>query len=84
MRSAARSRPTAMPGLAVTIDIGNRDDVHPTNKQEVGRRLARAARHVVFGEKSVGRPARSRVSATRSGADVVVQFAGNGGRHRRL
>jgi sialate O-acetylesterase len=38
-------------GLVVTIDIGNRDDVHPTNKQEVGRRLARAARRVVFGEK---------------------------------
>jgi sialate O-acetylesterase len=37
--------------LAVTIDIGNRDDIHPTNKQEVGKRLARAARHVVFGEK---------------------------------
>jgi sialate O-acetylesterase len=37
-------------GLAVTIDIGNRDDIHPTNKQEVGRRLARAARHVAFGE----------------------------------
>jgi sialate O-acetylesterase len=38
-------------GLVVTIDIGNRDDVHPTNKQEVGRRLARAARRVVFGEQ---------------------------------
>jgi sialate O-acetylesterase len=38
-------------GLAIAIDIGNRDDIHPTNKQEVGKRLARAARHVVFGEK---------------------------------
>jgi sialate O-acetylesterase len=38
-------------GLAVTIDIGNRDDIHPTNKHDVGKRLARAARRVVFGEK---------------------------------
>ena len=38
-------------GLAVTIDIGNRDDIHPTNKLDVGKRLARVARHVVFGEK---------------------------------
>lgn len=27
-------------GMAVTIDIGDADDVHPKNKQEVGRRLA--------------------------------------------
>ncbi len=27
-------------GMAVTIDIGNPDDIHPRNKQEVGRRLA--------------------------------------------
>ncbi|HEX5163363.1 MAG TPA: sialate O-acetylesterase [Steroidobacteraceae bacterium] len=61
-------------GLAVTIDIGNPDDVHPTNKQEVGRRLARAARHVVYGEKlsaSGARPA----SAQRRGQAVAVSFA---------
>ncbi|MBI9070267.1 MAG: glycosyl hydrolase family 2 [Melioribacteraceae bacterium] len=27
-------------GLAVTIDIGEADDIHPTNKQDVGKRLA--------------------------------------------
>ncbi|MEA9828173.1 sialate O-acetylesterase [Xanthomonas campestris pv. raphani] len=37
-------------GLAVAIDIGDRYDIHPANKQELGRRLARAARHVVYGE----------------------------------
>jgi sialate O-acetylesterase len=27
-------------GMAVTIDIGNPDDIHPRNKQDVGKRLA--------------------------------------------
>lgn len=27
-------------GMAVTIDIGNANDIHPKNKQDVGRRLA--------------------------------------------
>ncbi|TQD50985.1 9-O-acetylesterase [Lysobacter aestuarii] len=40
-------------GLVVTIDIGDAYDIHPPNKQELGRRLARAARHVVFGEPVV-------------------------------
>lgn len=37
--------------MAVTIDIGNPDDIHPTNKQDVGARLARHARAQLFGEK---------------------------------
>lgn len=36
--------------MAVTIDIGNPDDVHPTNKLDVGLRLARAARVLTYGE----------------------------------
>jgi sialate O-acetylesterase len=61
-------------GLAVTIDIGNRDDVHPTNKQEVGARLARAARHVMYGEKLPAPGAQPR-SAQRSGTNVIVTLA---------
>ena len=30
-------------GMAVTLDIGDAEDVHPRNKQDVGRRLARLA-----------------------------------------
>ncbi len=37
--------------MAVTIDIGNPDDVHPTDKATVGHRLALAARRVSYGEQ---------------------------------
>ncbi len=36
-------------GLAVTIDIGIAGNIHPTNKQEVGRRLALIAKAQVYG-----------------------------------
>ena len=37
-------------GMAVTIDIGNPDDVHPLNKQDVAKRLALWARAKTYGE----------------------------------
>lgn len=35
-------------GMAVAIDIGDADDIHPKNKQEVGRRLALNALKIAY------------------------------------
>jgi len=62
-------------GLAVTIDIGEPDNLHPGNKQDVGRRLARAARHVIYGD-AISPSGPAPLSASRDGAAVVVTFGG--------
>jgi sialate O-acetylesterase len=40
-------------GMAVAIDIGDQKDIHPRNKQDVGKRLALAARKVAYGQDVV-------------------------------
>lgn len=74
-RVAAEDPDTA---LIVTIDIGDRFDIHPPNKQAVGYRAARAARSLVFGaDISASGPVP--VSAHRDGDSVHVSFGDTGG-----
>ncbi len=40
-------------GMAITMDVGEPDDIHPRRKKEVGQRLAKIALHKTYGFKDV-------------------------------
>lgn len=61
-------------GLAVAIDIGDAYDIHPPNKQELGRRLANVARHVVYGEQSLAPSGPSAPRASRTSEGIRISF----------
>ena len=61
--------------LAVTIDVGDPHQLHPPDKQSVGTRLARAARHLIYGD-SVSPSGPVPRAAMHEGAGVVVKFEG--------
>ena len=46
-----RTLSLANTGMAVTIDVGNPENIHPADKQSVGQRLALAARSIAYGEQ---------------------------------
>jgi len=50
----AQAKALSLPntGLAVTIDIGDAGVIHPSDKFDVGHRLALVAEHVVYGQQT--------------------------------
>lgn len=60
--------------MAVTIDIGNPDDVHPTDKLTVGHRLALAARALTYGESSLEYSGPIFRQATPEGSSIRAWF----------
>jgi sialate O-acetylesterase len=65
-------------GMAVTVDIGEWNDLHPLNKEDVGKRLARAAQHIAYGEKSVVYSGPIYQSMKIVGDKIVLRFANTG------
>ncbi len=65
-------------GMAVTIDLGDPRDIHPTNKQDIGRRLARQALSVAYGQPILAAGPLYR-SMTITGNEAHLQFYHVGG-----
>lgn len=64
-------------GMAVTMDIGNLTDIHPKNKQEVGRRLALWAFTEIYGQPIICSGPLYK-SAHFEGAEVRLHFEHTG------
>lgn len=62
-------------GMALTVDVGNYDDIHPTRKREVGERLALQALAGAYGKAGIDPDGPVALSARREGSTVVVKFS---------
>ena len=66
-------------GVASAIDIGQPKDIHPKNKQDVGKRLARLALRDVYGKKDIATSGPTFQSFKVNGNTAVVSFGNLGG-----
>jgi sialate O-acetylesterase len=65
-------------GMAVTIDIGEWNDIHPVNKKDAGYRLAYAAQKVAYGEKRIVYSGPIYQSMKINGNKIILTFANIG------
>ncbi|HYF33495.1 MAG TPA: sialate O-acetylesterase [Chitinophagaceae bacterium] len=69
---------TPATGMAVAIDLGEWNDIHPLNKQEVGRRLALQAMRVAYGDKKIVASGPLFRSMQVQGSKIILNFAHTG------
>ncbi|MBL9136551.1 MAG: hypothetical protein JNK85_11810 [Verrucomicrobiales bacterium] len=66
-------------GLAVITDLGDKDDIHPIRKREVGERLALAARGIAYKERiTYSGPEFRKMSVSRGKAVLSFDHVGKG------
>lgn len=75
----AQSKTLELPktGMAVIIDIGEAEDIHPKNKKDVGERLWLQAREVAYGEKLIS-SGPSFETFSREGNKLIIKFKSTG------
>lgn len=61
-------------GMAVTIDLGEWNDIHPDNKKDVGERLALIARRFTYGEKELVYSGPLYQSSAIAGNKIIISF----------
>lgn len=61
-------------GLAVTIDIGEWNDIHPLNKKDVGKRLLLQAQRIAYGDNNLICDGPLYDSMTINGNRVILSF----------
>jgi sialate O-acetylesterase len=66
-------------GMAVTIDAGEWNDIHPLDKKDVGDRLALLAGKIAYGEDSIVDSGPIYRSAAVEGNKIIVRFTSIGG-----
>ena len=65
-------------GMAVTIDLGEWNDIHPLDKKDVGERLALQAIHIAYREKNIVYSGPLLKSATIKGKKIILNFSNQG------
>jgi sialate O-acetylesterase len=81
LREAQAMTAKALPncGIAMAIDIGNPDNIHPLNKKEVGHRLALSALGITYGKNiEWSGPWYKSMEITGKGIRLTFDHANNG------
>jgi sialate O-acetylesterase len=60
--------------MAVTIDVGEWNDIHPLEKKVVGERLALAARKLAYGDEEIVYSGPLYKSAVKDGDRIIIEF----------
>lgn len=61
-------------GMAVTIDLGEWNDIHPDNKKDVGERMARWAQRIAYGDSNIVYSGPLYQSAEVEGNKIIISF----------